>query len=105
MTTDQLVSLNGGGASLLAAIAAMISARGTFLTIKQMQQQTQASFRPVLIFAGSWIKVQLDIAEWAMKSPWKKSDLKELPTSGDVMHSPLGVVIRNAGLGSYKCRN
>jgi hypothetical protein len=52
MTPDQIIAIVGDVASFTAAMAAMAAAWGTFLTVKQVQRQTVASYRPELAFAA-----------------------------------------------------
>jgi hypothetical protein len=51
MTLDQIIASIGSFGALLSALAALAAATGTFVTVRQMRRQTEASYRPELTFA------------------------------------------------------
>jgi hypothetical protein len=93
MTIDQVVAL-------LASIGACLSAVATFLTVRQIAKQREASYRPELalsriLFEGS----RGPIAEGAIPSFWTKKP--EYDESQKELQR-LTVPLQNVGLGPRK---
>jgi hypothetical protein len=76
VTLDQIIAAVSGFASLSAAVAAMFAARGTFATVRQVQRQTEASYRPELTFSRVEVKGTASGEGWPIPSSWTANTLE-----------------------------
>ena len=93
MTNDQLVAL-------LASIGACLSAVATFLTVRQIAKQREASYRPELALSRVYLECTKDpIAQGPIPTLWaaKGKDGKT-----DPLTRSLSLPLRNVGLGTAK---
>ena len=67
-------------AALVAGLAAMATAVGTFLTVQQMQRQMEASYRPELTFARVLLKAEPDSPSSPLPTHW--TEQPRYPVSG-----------------------
>ncbi|MGV3470009.1 hypothetical protein [Limnobacter sp.] len=93
MTNDQIVAL-------LTSIGACLSAVATFLTVRQIAKQREASYRPELALSRVYLECTKDpIAQGSIPTLWaaKGKDGKT-----DPLTRSLSLPIRNVGLGTAK---
>jgi len=62
-------------AALVAALAAMVTAWGTLQTVRQMQIQMEASYRPELTFARVYLKAEPDSPSTPLPTHWTEQPL------------------------------
>ena len=62
-------------AALVAALAAMVTAWGTLQTVRQMQRQMEASYRPELTFARVLLKAEPDSPSSPLPTHWTEQPL------------------------------
>jgi len=93
MTIDQFVAL-------LASIGACLSGVATFLTVRQIARQREASYRPELAISQSSLQGQPDpIAAGALPSFWTK--MAEYNASTEGVQRPM-LPLSNVGFGTAK---
>jgi hypothetical protein len=93
MTTDQFVAL-------FASIGACLSAVATFLTVRQIAKQREASYRPELALSRVYLECTKDpLAQGPIPTLWaaKGQDGKT-----DPLIRRLSLPLRNVGLGTAK---
>lgn len=93
MTNDQIIAL-------LASIGACLSAVATFLSVRQIAKQREASYRPELALSRVYLECTKDpIAKGQIPTHWvaKDQDGKTDPLTRSV-----SLPLRNVGLGSAK---
>ena len=93
MTNDQFVAL-------LASIGACLSAVATFLTVRQIAKQREASYRPELALSRVYLECTKDpITQGSIPTLWaaKGKDGKT-----DPLTRSLSLLLRNVGLGTAK---
>ena len=93
MTIDQIIALSASVGAFLAAIA-------TLLTVRQMIQQREASYRPELVISRTLFEGSQDpITKGELPTHW----VTKPATSGDRDSSPMfSVPLVNLGLGAAK---
>lgn len=93
MTNDQLVAL-------FASIGACLSAVATFLTVRQIAKQREASYRPELAFSRVYLECTKDpIASGPIPTHWIA---KGKDGTTDPLTRGLSLSLRNVGLGTAK---
>lgn len=92
MTTDQIVAL-------IASIGTCLSAIATFLTVRQIAKQREATYHPELAFSRIYFEAGLDpLSVGALPRKWinRKTDDVQAPLTD------LLIPFRNVGLGTAK---
>jgi UPF0716 family protein affecting phage T7 exclusion len=70
MALDQAIGIASSLAVLLTAVAAIFTAVGTFRTVRQMQRQMEASYRPELTFSGVAVKGEAGSPQCPLPTHW-----------------------------------
>ncbi len=91
MTLDQIINS-------AVVIATFVSAIGTLLTVRQMAQQREASYRPELVFSRMRFKGSQNAGLAGKYWDWSNSDIVEKTKASMLLSIPL----RNVGLGAAK---
>jgi hypothetical protein len=87
-------------ATFLAALAAMVTAVGTLLTVRQMQRQMEASYRPELTFPRTWVRAEVESPQCPLPIRWVPP---QDPSSAVTVVSPPQksyLQLYNVGLGA-----
>ncbi|MDD4964160.1 MAG: hypothetical protein PHI11_09620, partial [Gallionella sp.] len=93
MTADQTIAL-------ISSIGTCLSAIATFLTIRQIAKQREASYRPELAFSRTFFVAEPDpIRAGALPEKWVN---KKLGLETPMLLDDLSVPLRNVGLGTAK---
>lgn len=93
MTIDQIIALS-------ASVGAFFSAIATLLTIRQMKQQREASYRPELIFSRCYFSASKERASSdSMPTNWVQATDVEGMAGMSTMDS---IPLRNVGMGAAK---
>lgn len=93
MTVDQTIAL-------VASIGACLSATATFLTVRQIAKQREASYHPELVFSRTYFEAISDsIRASSLPTRWvnKQARAESVPPLED-----LSISLRNVGLGAAK---
>jgi hypothetical protein len=92
-----------GLVACLTAIAAMLTAGGTLLTVRQMQRQMAASYRPELTFARVFVSCRAKAPRLPLPTFWKPqgvtSEEGEQERDTSVTEDQFSMNIYNVGLG------
>jgi hypothetical protein len=77
--------------ALLAAVAAMFTAVGTFLTVRQIRRQMEASYRPELTFARVFLTAEPDSPGCPLPTHW--TEQPRYPATGTWAGTTTGATI------------
>lgn len=93
MTNDQIIAL-------IASLGAFFSALATFLTVRQIAKQREASYRPELVLSHVSVECSKDaIAGGLLPTSWVA---KSEDSRGDSPPKTFVIPLRNVGLGTAK---
>lgn len=71
MTPDQQIALISSLATVVAAVAALAAAVGTFMSVRQIKRQTESSYRPQLSIEQSTIHAMSESEAAPLPLIWK----------------------------------
>jgi len=86
--TNQTIGIIIHVTALLVALVAMLTAAGTLLTVRQIQRQMEASYRPELTFARVFLKGEAESSECPLPTKWTERP-RFTETASTIILTPL----------------